>query len=172
MKQFVRCLFLSAFLLPVGGVFAQNSDQPSPDSGVLVSPPIQEQGAEQDNNKGSKAPEKMPGATELSNTLSTDDIVTKATHAVILQMTANLKLTQDQITAAQPVIADNITRIRDLEQSLKNGVIDSSEMNSQKEQLNKDEDVQLSSILTSDQMKGWLNIQNHTSDHHKPSSSK
>jgi len=49
MKYLVGCLSLSAFFLASFFVFAQNSNGPSSDSGVLVSPPIKAQGADQDN---------------------------------------------------------------------------------------------------------------------------
>ena len=49
MKYLVECLSLSAFFLASPFVFAQNSDGPASDSGVLVSPPIKAQGADQDN---------------------------------------------------------------------------------------------------------------------------
>ena len=102
----------------------------------------------------------------------TDDIVVKATNAVIFQMTANLKLTQDQISAVQPIIADNIAKVRNLQQSLEDGTIDSSTMYNQRQQLVNDEDLQLGSILTPDQMKVWLSIQGQSDSHIRHSSSK
>jgi len=49
MKCLVRCLSLGIFFMASPLVFAQNSDGPSSDSGVLVSPPIKAQAADQDN---------------------------------------------------------------------------------------------------------------------------
>jgi len=49
MKYLVECLSLSAFFLASPFVFAQNSDGPASDSGVLVSPPVKMQAADQDN---------------------------------------------------------------------------------------------------------------------------
>jgi hypothetical protein len=92
--------------------------------------------------------------------LPTDEIVVKATDAVIFEMTANLKLTQDQVSAVRPVIADNIAKIRNLQQSLEDGNIDGSAMYAQKEQLINDENQEISSILTPDQMKVWMSMQN------------
>jgi len=52
-KLFLGLLFSASFLLaPL--VFAQNSDQASSGSGVLVSPSIQEQGSNQDSSGQSK----------------------------------------------------------------------------------------------------------------------
>ena len=92
----------------------------------------------------------------------TDEIVVKATNAVIFQMTANLKLTQDQISAVRPIITDNIVKVRNLQQSLEDGSIDGNTMYTRREQLTNDEYQKLSAILTPDQMKLWVNIQNNT----------
>jgi len=97
------------------------------------------------------------GAEESS---PTDEIVIKATNAVIFEMNANLKLSQDQINAIQPIVADNIVKTRNLQQSLQDGNIDGSTMYSQRQQLTNDENSQLAAILTPDQMKVWINIQN------------
>ena len=99
-----------------------------------------------------------------------DDIVLKATKVVVFQMTANLKLTQDQISAVQPIIANNIAKVRNLQQNLEDGTIDSSTMYSQRQQLIDDEDLQLGSVLTPDQMRVWIKIQNLPSSHRNHSS--
>ena len=75
------------------------------------------------------------------------------------QITANMKLTQDQISAVQVIIADNIAKVRNLQLSLGKGSIDAKTMNSQRELFNNDENQKLSQIFTSDQMKVWMNIQ-------------
>jgi len=90
----------------------------------------------------------------------TDDIVVKATNAVIYQMTANLKLTQGQITAVRPIIADNIVKTRVLQQSLEDGNIDGKTMYNQRQQLINEEYRELGSVLTPDQLKLWISIQN------------
>ncbi len=90
----------------------------------------------------------------------TDEIVVKATDAVMFQITANMKLTQDQINATRPIIADNIVKVRNLQLSLENGTIDGKAMYTQKQQLINDENQELSHIFTSDQMRVWLNIKN------------
>jgi hypothetical protein len=96
----------------------------------------------------------------------TDDIVVKAANAVIFQMTANLKLTEDQISAARPIIADNIAKVRNLQQSLEDGTIESSAMYSRRQGLINDESQELSSVLTTDQMRIWLSMQNPSDDNH------
>jgi hypothetical protein len=95
-----------------------------------------------------------------SDQSSVEPIVIKATNAVMFQITANMKLSQDQIKAIQPIIMDNIVKIRDLQLSLEKGAIDSKTMYNQREQLYKDEDRELSQILTPEQMNVWANIQN------------
>lgn len=90
---------------------------------------------------------------------ATDEIVVKAANAVIFEMTANLKLTQDQINAVQPIVTDNIVKVRNLQQSLEDGTIDSRAMYSQRQQLSDDENQELSSILTPDQMRVWMSMQ-------------
>jgi len=104
----------------------------------------------------------------------TDDIVVKATDAVIFQMTSNLKLTPDQTTAVRPVIAANIVKVRNLQRSLEDGTIAGKTMYSQRKQLIDDENQELSSILTSDQMKVWLSMQDQdpSNSHSRHSSSK
>ncbi len=94
-----------------------------------------------------------------SGDVSKDEIVVKSTEAVISQMTANLKLTQDQINAVRPIVEDNIVKVRALQQKLGHGDIDGKTMVNQRTQLTIDEDKALSSILTPDQLKLWVSIQ-------------
>jgi len=94
-----------------------------------------------------------------TESLPTDDIVVKATDAVIFQMKANLNLTQDQITAVQPIIAAYTAKVRNLQQSLEDGDIDGRAMYNQRQQLTNDEYQQLGTILTSNQLKTWINIE-------------
>ena len=91
---------------------------------------------------------------------STDEIITKSTDTMMFQITANMKLTQDQINAVREIVIDNIVKIRKLQLSLEDGTIDGKTMYDKKKQLTQDEDQTLSRIFTPDQMKIWLNIQN------------
>lgn len=77
----------------------------------------------------------------------------------MFQITANMKLSQDQINTIQPIIMKYIIKIRDLQQSLESGKIDGKTMYDQREQLYKDEDRELSLILTPAEMNLWANIQ-------------
>ncbi|MBF0570306.1 MAG: hypothetical protein HQL12_00395 [Candidatus Omnitrophica bacterium] len=169
------CLLFSVFFLSIPLVFAQDSKQFSSDSGVLVSPPAQAQVSVQGstvNNAGSGASDLSdqgnsdnPGPHSPlqpdgdSGNIPKDDIVVKGTNAVIFQMTANLKLTQDQINAVRPIVADNIANVRNLQQKLEDGAINGKTMYNQREQLTIDEFRKLSTILTPDQMKVWISIQ-------------
>lgn len=189
MKKLAGYLLFSISFLLVPWGFAQDSNQSSSDSGVLVSPPIQEEGTNQEstgNNEGSSASgasdqgnldnsgNQSPrhadvdnGASSQNDTesssnsgdVSKDEIVVKSTEAVISQMTANLKLTQDQINAVRPIVEDNIVKVRALQQKLGHGDIDGKTMVNQRTQLTIDEDKALSSILTPDQLKLWVSIQ-------------
>jgi len=169
-------------------IMAQDADQSSSDSGVLVSSGSQDQGPDQANadkngnsslsenagrynsghhkNKHEEDSGSSATNTAVNNSAGpgaskpADDIVNKATDAVIFQMTANLKLTQDQITAARPVVANNIAKTRDLQQNLEDGNIDGKTMYSQRQQLIDQEYQQLGSVLTPDQLKLWVSIQN------------
>ena len=88
-----------------------------------------------------------------------DEIIVKSTNAVMFQITANMKLTQDQISAIRPVVTNNIVKVRDLQLSLQKGDIDSKAMYDQRAQLNQEENQELSHIFTPDQMKLWTNMQ-------------
>ena len=167
-------LFSVSFLLaPL--VFAQNSDQSSSDSGVLVSPPIHAQVSGQDNTgnhnnsavlvsssqggSNSSGPSKHQHADGGSDA-SSDEMVVKATDLVMSQITANMKLTQDQISAVRLIIEDNIVKTRNLQLSVEKGTMNSKTMSGPSTQLTNDENQKLSRIFTPDQMKIWINIQN------------
>ena len=94
-----------------------------------------------------------------SNVSPTDEIVVKSADAVMFQMKANLKLTQEQISFLEPIITDNIVQARKLQLSLENGTIDGKTMYQQKQQLTQQEYKELGSILSADQLKTWINIQ-------------
>ena len=166
-QTLIQCFLFSVFFLLASWVFAQDSDQSLADSGVLVSSPNHTHVVGQDStvNNGSNddgsSQNMRPDSSDSPNTSNppTDEIVVKATDAVIFQMTANLKLTQDQISAVRPIITDNIVRVRKLQQSLQDGTIDSKAMYDQRLQLTEDEDRQLSHILSADQLKLWVSIQ-------------
>ncbi len=89
----------------------------------------------------------------------TDEIVIKTTDAVMFQITANMKLNQDQINAVRRIITDHIVKVRNLQQSVEDGNIDSRAMYDRKLQLINEEDQELSHILTADQMKVLISLQ-------------
>jgi hypothetical protein len=193
MNKLAGWLLFSGSFLIASWVFAQNAEQPSLDPGVLVSPPIQDQGALQDQgavqdnavqHKHQQADINSSASAQIirdssdsaspSNPSPTqgpspavDDVIAKEVKNIIFEMTINLKLTQDQISAVTPVITDNMVKVRKLQQSLEKGDIDSSTMNSDKEQLTKDEIQALAAILTPEQMQIWLNTQNHSARKNK-----
>ena len=81
---------------------------------------------------GSVASQNTTGnSNNNGGTSNSDGIVDKATSAVISEVTANLKLTQGQTSAIQPIVAANIAKGRVLQQSLLDGTIDPKTMNSQ-----------------------------------------
>ena len=153
-------------MLPWG--FAHASDQSSPDSGVLV---VGSNGKSQLKQTLDQGYQNTDGnVSSLNNTgnnndnvkrvgSSTDEIIVKATDAVMFEITANMKLTQDQMNAIRPIITDNIIKVRNLQMSLEKGDIDGKTMYSQKQQAITDENERLTSILSSDQMKVWIKIQ-------------
>jgi|GEM_PF-6759262 hypothetical protein len=161
----IKLLILSFTLIP--WVFAQDSGQSSSDSGVLVSgnndshSGIGLTGRDNSNSSGDQGGDHgdVNGA-EPSNA-SLDPIVIKATNAMMFQITANMKLSQGQISTIQPIIMAYIVKVRNLQQSLEKGDIDGKTMYDQREQLYRDEDKELGRIFTSEQMNIWANIQNH-----------
>jgi hypothetical protein len=188
MNKLAGCLLFSGSFLLASWVFAQNAEQPSLDSGVLVSPPIQDQRESQDNSVQYKHQQadinnnpsaqiirdnSSDSASASKSSLSqgplpaVDDVVAKAVKNIVFEMTINLKLTQDQISAVTPIITDNMVKVKKLQQSLEKGDIDSSTMNSDKEQLTKEEIQALAAILTQEQMRVWLNRQNHSARKNK-----
>lgn len=179
MKPLAGCLFFVS-ILSVPLVFAQDSDRSS-SSGVLVSPPIQapdQDGLINDgtSNASVSSSRENPGGqgsvrhrhaqanSASSPANDTDPIVAKATQAVIFQMTANLQLTQDQINAVGPIISEGITQQRNLQQQHADGQIDGPTLYNQRQQVISGENQQLGSVLTPDQMKTWLGIENDPSD--------
>ena len=153
-------LALTLFFILIPQAYAQDTDQSLSDPGVLVSGNNTSSAviglSGQDDPKESQI---VVNSDDASNS-STDPIVMKATDAVMFQITANMKLSQDQIKIIQPIIMKYIVKARDLQQSLVKGDIDGKTMYGQREQLYKDEDRELSRIFTTDQMKIWANIQN------------
>jgi len=174
-KFFWYFLFCAIFLL-IPWVFAQDSDQSSSDSGILVSSPTQTQNSPQDGAGNSESGDSS-SLSDQSNSdqgtkgdnsdnpdgsvSSTDPIIVKSTDAVMFQITANMKLSQDEINAVRAIIEDNIVKMRNLQLSLQSGAIDSKTMYSQRQQLTNDENQKLSLIFTPDQMKIWINMQNN-----------
>jgi len=101
----------------------------------------------------------LPLAAFAQETSPTDPIIVKATDVLIFEMKANMKLTDDQVSAAREIIADYTAKVRDLQLSVENGAIDSKEMNDERQGLTDDENRKLSSVLSPDQMKVWFNLQ-------------
>jgi len=174
MKTMIGCLLFSLTFVLAPGVFAQDDDRSSSGSGVLVSGSgaaldSSDQGLS--NGSGHRADQHRDGDDPAQDTVEnggdsgdvsnppTDEIVVKATDSVMFQITANMKLTTDQISAIRPIITDYIVKVRDLQQSVEKGDIDSKAMYTQKLQLIADENQGLSRILTADQMKVWTNMQ-------------
>ncbi|MBF0511473.1 MAG: hypothetical protein HQL13_03995 [Candidatus Omnitrophica bacterium] len=133
------------------GVFVSSKDTRLDGRSVLVS----------DTKEGTEhqGPNKPPTDTSASKNPPVDEIVLKSTNQLMAQVTANMKLTQDQMNTVRDIIQDNIAKVRDLEQSLKKGEIDSKTMYQQRQQFLNQENRQLARILTIDQMKIWGNIQ-------------
>jgi len=73
MKRIILGLIFSGSFLLAALVFAQNSSQSSSDSGVLVSPPIQAQEADQDNATSNSINSKHQQAASASNASSQND---------------------------------------------------------------------------------------------------
>jgi hypothetical protein len=165
--KLIGCLLFSTFFLLGSWAFAQDSDQSSSDSGVLVSSPAHAQGSDvldtsdqgNLNNSGQQKHQHSSGDDNSGASFS-NGVVDEATSAVVSELTSSLKLTQDQISAIQPIVADNIAKNRSLQQSLVDGLIDAKTMNVQRQQLTGEENLALNSILTPDQMKVWMNMQN------------
>jgi hypothetical protein len=170
-KLFWSSLFCGSFLLTPWG-FAQDSDQSSSNSGVLVSSPVHADVLDQDSTGNEVSSDAPINDDSSQNTIgndsdsgktsnsSTDEIIDKSTNLVMSQITENMKLTQDQISAIRPIIKDNIVKVRDLQLSLEKGNIDAKAMYNQKLQAINDENQKLSLIFSPDQMKVWINIQN------------
>ena len=151
--------------MPVLVVYAQDSDQSSSDAGVLVSSPTRQPAFDQDSTKGANS--NSPASNVSSQNAkednhrdaSNDEIIVKSTNAVIFQMVANLKLTQDQIDAVRPIITDTVVKVRELEQKLKGGIIDSKIMYNQRLEVIKEANRKLNPIMTAGQMKVWEDMQ-------------
>ena len=128
MNRSAAFLLVTFLFVPGPFIFAQNSDQPAPDSGVLVS--------------GGDSGGQETGSLSQENPSSSDDQAQNKSDA-----------------PTDPIIMKYIIKIRDLQQSLESGKIDGKTMYDQREQLYKDEDRELSLILTPAEMNLWANIQ-------------
>jgi hypothetical protein len=157
MNRSAAFLLVTFLFVPGPFIFAQNSDQPAPDSGVLVSGG--DSGGQETGSLSQENPSSSDDQAQNKSDAPTDPIIIKATSALMFQITANMKLSQDQINTIQPIIMKYIIKIRDLQQSLESGKIDGKTMYDQREQLYKDEDRELSLILTPAEMNLWANIQ-------------
>ena len=176
MKKLVAGVLFSASFLIMPHIFALGSDQSTSDSGVLVSSSIPAQASGQDtlnNNEnddtsdltGKEVPNRsgqrhLPVDSGDTSNGAVDEIVAKSTKAVMSQISDNMKLTQSQLNDIRPIIEDYIVKARDLQLSLEKGDIDGKAMYIQREQLTNDENQKLSHIMSPDQMKVWMNIQN------------
>ena len=91
----------------------------------------------------------------------TDDIIVKSVNAEMFQVKANMKLTDDQLARVQSILTDTTVKVRSLQLSLQNGIIDGKTMYDQRQKLFNDQNDALSRILSPDQMKVWANMQNY-----------
>jgi hypothetical protein len=142
--------------------YAQDNDQSPAGSGVLVSGDDSNLPKEE-HNDGDNAPQDKPmdkADTANPPTSPTDDIIVKSTDLVIFQMTANLKLTPDQVNAAKPIVTDYEVKVRDLQLSLQKGNMDSKAMVLQRNLAVEDENNALSHVFSPDQLKLWIEIEN------------
>jgi hypothetical protein len=161
----IRILLLILPFISIPCVFAQGLGQSSSDSGVLVSgngggsSGVDLTGQESSNSPGDQGRQRSDGNSGDTSSASTDPIVIKAANAMMFQVNANMKLSQDQQKAVSSIIQDYIVKVRALQLSLEKGDIDGRTMYGQREQLFKDEDRELSLILTQAQMNIWANIQ-------------
>ena len=176
MNKFIFGFLLSVSFLLSTCVFAQNSEQSSSDSGVLVSPPINAQASGKDNsgNNGSILVQDSSNQGVSNNTgkfnkpkkadqpklVPVDEIDLKAADFIMSQITANMKLTDDQLSAVRMIVQDNVVQAKKLQLSVENGTMDSKTMSQQTMQLTDVENKKLAKVLTSDQMRAWINIQN------------
>jgi len=149
------CFLFSIFFLSVSvpGTFAQEADQSDP--GVLVSGSAHAQSKDPDSQGERRSIIVMDASHASSN-----EFIDKSTSAVMQKITSTIKLTPDQISAVEPVIRENIAKVRDLHLSLQKGTIDDKTFNVQKALLNDEENRKLGGILNAGQMKVWWNIQN------------
>jgi hypothetical protein len=172
MKKQARCLFFSVLFLITPFAFADDSTQSS-DSGVLVSSSghigfsdhenTTDNGGNSDltSSDQASANQQPSSNSNESPTSSTDPIIIKSVDAQMFQITANMKLTQDQIDAIRPIVEEYIVRLRDLQLSLEKGTIDSKTMYNQRLQFLNDETQKLGAIISQDQMKVWMNMQDN-----------
>jgi len=164
-KMNILVLLLTLSFVPVSSLFAQDSGQTLSDSGVLVSSsapgsqPSQQNDSNNENADAAASTDQHKTDADAPNT-STDPIIIKATGMMMFQITANMKLSPEQVRSIQSIVMRYIIKIRDLQQRLEKGELDGKTMYGQREQLYKDEDRELGQILTTEQMNIWANIQN------------
>lgn len=80
---------------------------------------------------------------------------------IIAQMQSKLVLEPDQVTAITPIIEKYASKRQEFRQEMKAGTLDKAAMRGGWEKLRGDENAELSSILSQDQMNQWRNMQNH-----------
>ena len=98
--------------------------------------------------------------TKVFQIVPVDEIDLKAADFIMSQITANMKLTDDQLSAVRMIVQDNVVQAKKLQLSVENGTMDSKTMSQQTMQLTDVENKKLAKVLTSDQMRAWINIQN------------
>ena len=81
---------------------------------------------------------------------------------IVAKMKKELNLTQEQVDAVKPILAEDMAKRDELKQSLRDQVTisDSSAIQSKIGELDRDENKKLSMILTKDQMNKWIQKQN------------
>jgi hypothetical protein len=99
-------------------------------------------------------------AVEIS---ATDEIIVRSVNAVVFAMTANLKLTPDQVAAVRPIVTDYTVKVSKLQQSLREGAIDGKTMFDKRAELTDEEDKALGPILSPSQMKMFIMMQKNQS---------
>lgn len=79
---------------------------------------------------------------------------------IIVKMQANLNLTQEQVYNITPIIQRYALAFDDLQKSVEDGTINPSAVDSQKQELQAEEDQDLSVYLTANEISQWHYIRN------------
>ena len=84
----------------------------------------------------------------------------QSSNDIIVQMTTDLNLQNDQVTNITPIIQKYTIAFADLKKSIQDGTINPSAIDSQRQQLKAAEAQELSQYLTANQINQWSYIQN------------